>query len=150
MNARAQPNKYMFTALQGCRPGNSSGKGDKQVTVTSVVAKGDNQVTLKGCPIGNTEPSVLLTVREPSDILPKINGRIPSTPIAIRLSQLFNRRLTTAWSEEEYRAYRALGPINEEDLTMIENYYEKERCKGSDGNSTPRPAATLATLAGRT
>jgi len=58
---------------------------------------------------------------------------LPSTPQAVRISALFSRRPTTAWSEKESKALRAIGEIHDDDLALIEAYYASERAKGDIG-----------------
>ena len=58
---------------------------------------------------------------------------LPSTPQAVRIAALFSRRPTTAWSEKESKALRAIGEIHEDDLALIEAYYAAERAKGDIG-----------------
>lgn len=55
---------------------------------------------------------------------------IPTTESAKRISTLFGRRITTAWTEKEVRKYRDLikaGYLTPEDLEMIERYYVYQR-----------------------
>lgn len=72
--------------------------------------------------------------------------RVPTSPHAIRLSKLFNRRLTTKWDEKEIKRLRQLvkdGCFDSlDDLTMIERYYAFERRKGNEGCQR-RDLATL-------
>jgi len=58
---------------------------------------------------------------------------LPSTPQAARIAALFSRRPTTAWSEKESKALRAIGEIHDDDLALIEAYYAAERAKGDIG-----------------
>jgi hypothetical protein len=79
---------------------------------------------------------------------------VPRTPAAIRIAQLFKRRLTTHWSPKEERVMRRLkkdrafelfipDPSSDQlegqwvedlsDLALIEKYYEFERKKGDKG-----------------
>ena len=61
----------------------------------------------------------------------------PSTEPAIRIAQLFNRRLTTNWGDREIRQYKKLvkGKAFQDlsDLTLLERYYRSERQKGDKG-----------------
>jgi hypothetical protein len=50
-----------------------------------------------------------------------------------RLGNLFNRRASTAWSAKEKKAFDAICPIDENDLSMVERYYAAERKKGDKG-----------------
>ena len=43
----------------------------------------------------------------------------------IRICALFNRRVTTQWSEKEIRAYRKLGSIPEQDISEMEKWYSR-------------------------
>lgn len=62
---------------------------------------------------------------------------VPSTPAAVRVAQLFRRRLTTHWSPKEERVMRRLKKDHFfddlDDLTMVELYYAFERKKGDKG-----------------
>lgn len=50
-----------------------------------------------------------------------------------RLCRIFNRRLTTPWTEKELKALKKLEPIDPQDLDLIERYCDKERAKGENG-----------------
>jgi len=41
-----------------------------------------------------------------------------------RLGKLFNRRVTTPWSEKELKAFAALSDLQEADIELIEVYYQ--------------------------
>lgn len=58
---------------------------------------------------------------------------IPTSPAAIRIAQLYNRRLTTAWSDKEIKAFKALGQIDHDDLEIVCKYTDAERTKGDNG-----------------
>lgn len=58
---------------------------------------------------------------------------LPTSPEAIRISQLYGRRLTTKWSDKEIRAFKAIGPINADDLEIVCAYTEAEKAKGENG-----------------
>jgi len=58
---------------------------------------------------------------------------LPKSPEAIRISQLYGRRLTTKWSDKEIRAFKAIGPINADDLDLVCAYTESEKAKGENG-----------------
>jgi hypothetical protein len=60
----------------------------------------------------------------------QIEKNVPTTRTAQRIATLYNRRLTTAWSVSEIKAFRALGAIDDADLELIERYYATERAKG--------------------
>jgi len=57
----------------------------------------------------------------------------PTTPQALRIASLFNRRSSTAWSAKEIRAFKAMGKVDPEDLELVCRYTENERRKGNDG-----------------
>ncbi len=61
---------------------------------------------------------------------------IPTTEIAKRISSLFARRLSTAWSEKEVRRFKILvkeGILSLDDLELIERYYAFQRRRGDSG-----------------
>jgi hypothetical protein len=49
--------------------------------------------------------------------------RLPTSETAKRIATIFKRRHTTAWSEKEIAAFKALGEIDLDDLTLLERYY---------------------------
>ena len=56
------------------------------------------------------------------------------SPIWIqRLGNLYNRRPSTVWTAKEKRAFAAICPIDENDISMVERYYAAERKKGAQG-----------------
>lgn len=62
---------------------------------------------------------------------------IPTTEPAKKIAAIFNRRLSTGWSEREVKAYKALvkdGLFHDlTDLALIERYHNAERKKGDKG-----------------
>lgn len=62
---------------------------------------------------------------------------LPSSDEAKRIAVLFNRKLTTSWSEKEIKAFKILVKdrllTNIDDLLLLENYYKSERKKGDKG-----------------
>jgi hypothetical protein len=60
--------------------------------------------------------------------------RTPESDEGKRIANLFNRRLTTAWSEKEISAFKKAQPILPEDLDVIESYYAGQRRKGDQGH----------------
>lgn len=48
---------------------------------------------------------------------------LPTTEQSKRFAKIFHRRLTTPWQPNEVRAYRKLGTIPEDDLSIVEKYY---------------------------
>lgn len=52
------------------------------------------------------------------------NRLLPTTENAIRISKIFHRRLETPWSEKEVRAFKKIGPIDGEELSSVERYYQ--------------------------
>lgn len=63
----------------------------------------------------------------------KDSDNTPTSPQAIRIAELFRRRPTTPWSAKEIRSYKAIGPIDPEDLELVCRYTEAERAKGDQG-----------------
>jgi len=64
-------------------------------------------------------------------IVPKKKpNNLPTSEMAIRISNLYGRRLTTAWSEKEIKTFKSLGEIVESEMDAIESYYAEERQKG--------------------
>ena len=57
----------------------------------------------------------------------------PTTPQAIRIAQHFHRKSTTAWDPKEVKAFKAISPIDDDDLDLVLRYEESERAKGKDG-----------------
>lgn len=49
--------------------------------------------------------------------------RLPTTEASIRIAKLFDRRLTTAWSNREIKAIKSIIPIDLSDLALVEEYY---------------------------
>lgn len=61
---------------------------------------------------------------------------LPTTPEAIAVANLFNRRLTTPWGPKEIKAYRGAvkrGVLTVEAIETIAAYYSAERAKGEEG-----------------
>lgn len=61
---------------------------------------------------------------------------LPVSEEAKALSILFHRRLTTEWSKNEIKAFKAgrkCGAITLEAIALLVPYYESERAKGGDG-----------------
>lgn len=58
---------------------------------------------------------------------------LPTSPQAIRISQLYNRRQATPWSDKEVKAFKAIGTISIEDLELVCRYTEDERTKDANG-----------------
>lgn len=58
---------------------------------------------------------------------------LPTTETALRISALYNRKPTTAWSPKEVRAFKAIGKIDHDDLELVCRYTEFERVKGDNG-----------------
>lgn len=62
---------------------------------------------------------------------------LPTSPEAIAISELFGRRLTTAWNAKEIATYRdgvKRGVITADAITRIATYYAAERARGANGN----------------
>lgn len=64
-------------------------------------------------------------------------NNLPTTPTALRIAALFNRRPTTGWDAREVKQYKKLakqGAFNDPaDLGLIEAYYSFERRKEDKG-----------------
>lgn len=73
------------------------------------------------------------------------SDRFPTTEQSKRIASLFHRRDTTAWDEKEVSAYRKIGTVPPDDLTLIERYYAAERKKG-DGENGGRHRRDLGTF----
>jgi hypothetical protein len=58
---------------------------------------------------------------------------IPTSPQAIRISELYGRRPTTKWSAREIKAYKAIPRESLENLDLVCKYTEAERAKGEGG-----------------
>lgn len=63
----------------------------------------------------------------------KVSNNLPTSEPAIRIANLFSRKLTTAWNQKEIQTFKALSPIDLEDLGLIEAYYASERARGDEG-----------------
>ncbi len=48
-----------------------------------------------------------------------------STATALRVGRIFHRKATSIWTELEYKAFKLLLPFDEDDLALVERYYEK-------------------------
>jgi hypothetical protein len=62
--------------------------------------------------------------------------RLPTSPDAIFVSDLFSRRHSTAWNAKEIRAFKDAvrrGVFTEENRASLLAYYTQERAKGRDG-----------------
>lgn len=52
--------------------------------------------------------------------------RLPTTDQSKRICGIMKRKLTTRWSEDEYKLYRQLKVIPEEDMVAVEEYYKTD------------------------
>lgn len=63
--------------------------------------------------------------------------KLPTTTTAQRIATLFNRRLSTEWSEREVKQFKILVKSHcfdsLDDLALLERYYASERRKGEKG-----------------
>lgn len=55
--------------------------------------------------------------------------RLPTTEPAIRISGIFHRRVTTAWSDGEIKAFKTLSIYDPDDLSALEDYYANSGSK---------------------
>lgn len=98
--------------------------------------KGKNKGEPNGKPRASSSSSSSSSDKEPPNPqggTGRKSDNLPSSPNAIRISQLFSRRLTTKWSAKEIRAFKAIGPMDPEDLELVCRYTEAERAKGDAG-----------------
>jgi hypothetical protein len=70
-------------------------------------------------------------------------SRLPTSPAAIRLANLFRRKLTTEWSSQEIRAFRSLQPFADADLAAVEAYYAAHWPPSRDQNVLRHDLKTL-------
>ncbi len=61
------------------------------------------------------------------------SDNLPTTPQAIQISELYRRKLTTPWSANEIRAFRAISPIDPGELDLVCRYEQSEMAKGETG-----------------
>jgi len=54
----------------------------------------------------------------------KRKSSLPAKPESKRIAKMFNRKETTGWSSKEIKAFKALLPIDPEDLAAVERYYD--------------------------
>jgi len=55
-----------------------------------------------------------------------------NTPLMIRIGRFFNRRPSTRWNPKEKKALKAIGPIDAEDVELLERYYLERIPKEED------------------
>ena len=72
-----------------------------------------------------------------------IEKNVPTTRTAQRIATLFNRRLTTPWSVQEIKAFKACGHITDTELEIVEKYYSSERAKGETEGRHRRDLGTF-------
>ena len=72
-----------------------------------------------------------------------IEKNVPTTRTAQRIATLFNRRLTTPWSVQEIKAFKACGRIADTELELVEKYYASERAKGETEGRHRRDLCTF-------
>jgi hypothetical protein len=66
-----------------------------------------------------------------------------TTGLMERLGAIFHRRATTKWSPKEVAGLRAISPIDNEDLIIVERFYLAESEKANSGFYTRRSLLTL-------
>jgi len=64
---------------------------------------------------------------------PKKSQLLPTTPEALAIAELFNRKPTTEWAQAEVRAFKKLLPIDCEDFELVEKYHLAQKAKGDAG-----------------
>ena len=92
-------------------------QGNEIVTQSDTATKAETEAETEASPT-TLPPASRSGVREGKD-----SDMIPTTEQSKRIAKLFHRRLTTAWTPQEVKAYRAIGTIPEEDLSALERYY---------------------------
>jgi hypothetical protein len=105
-------------------------------TVTPSEADTHSEAKAEATPKAPTEISVPAEA-EPPSAPPAAghgqDGNLPTSDQAKFIANLFNRRLTTAWTEKERKAFRKIGVIEMDDLFLIGRYYAAERARGDEG-----------------
>lgn len=105
-------------------PGNANGNGSNANTESEA----------EGEPEAKAQPPPTPQGGSGEGGMEKPDKRLPTTEIPIRIANLFNRKLTTPWSDSEFNAFKKVRKqVTAEDMTMIEAYYAAERAKGKDG-----------------
>jgi hypothetical protein len=61
------------------------------------------------------------------------SDNLPTSPQAIRISELFHRRPTTKWSAKEIKAFESIPRESLDHLDLVCRYTEAERLKGEQG-----------------
>jgi hypothetical protein len=74
--------------------------------------------------------------------------RIPTSPEAKTIAELYGRRPTTAWSDKEVRALKAILPVDPEDLALVARYTKAEMAKGENGRHRRDLATFLSNFPG--
>lgn len=96
-----------------------------------------NQGASKGNPGGTNHTDTQKTqTQNPPNPQGGTDGKsrkLPTTPEAIAISELYRRKPTTGWSSKEVRAFKNLTPIDADDLALVIRYTACEQAKGSDG-----------------
>lgn len=62
--------------------------------------------------------------------------KTPSSATAIRIANLFSRRVNTPWIEKEIKRFRELfhlGFLSDDNLDLVERYYRFQRKRGDSG-----------------
>lgn len=90
-------------------------------------------------PLSKNGASVRADLKQEPELLPSVSeqGTKPvkqwsPDPMQKRFNSLFQRRDTTKWVGKELKAYRALLPINEEDMELLERHYAMNIPKDED------------------
>ena len=86
------------------------------------IAEAEAEAEVKSTPTGGVGGEL----KSKSDLL-------PTSPQAIRISELFHRKPSTKWSSKEIRSFKAIPKESLEHIGLVCRYTEAERLKGSDG-----------------
>jgi len=114
----------------------NAGKMGGNPVLLNQSAKQKTTTGVKQSPTPSSSSSFSSSDKEPPNPqggIGRKSDNLPSSQNAIRISQLFSRRLTTKWSAKEIRAFKAIGPMDPEDLELVCRYTEAERAKGDAG-----------------
>ena len=85
-------------------------------TTASTEGEGEREVELEGKRNGTPPARKGVVDGKDSDLL-------PTSENSKRVATMFHRRLTTAWSVKEKKAFMDLGTISAEDMAIMEEYY---------------------------
>jgi hypothetical protein len=67
-----------------------------------------------------------------SDMKPPASKAAENSPLMIRVGSFFNRQPSTRWDAKERKALKALEPIEEEDLKLLERWFQQIQEPGEE------------------